>query len=69
MSCWKVGYKDRIAAMLALAKCRKGSGARNERRAYHCGDCGQWHLTSRDEKNTGKNKERDRLNKLRAIMS
>lgn len=49
-TCTKVRYRDRIAALLALAKVRqqdKSHRAKIEARAYFCADCRAWHLTSR----------------------
>lgn len=41
-------YRDRIAALLALADTtRSDSERRNEVRAYHCPDCQGWHLSSK----------------------
>lgn len=47
MGCSKVRYRDRIAALLALASTgRSDKAKRQERRAYRCPDCKGWHLTS-----------------------
>lgn len=49
MGCSKVRYRDRIAALLALASAQsKASSGRpkHERRAYYCPKCKGWHLTS-----------------------
>jgi hypothetical protein len=49
-SCTKVRYRDRIAALLALATVRtqdKSHRAKVEARAYFCSSCRGWHLTSR----------------------
>jgi hypothetical protein len=44
----KQRFADRVAALLALADSfRKAKGRRNEVRAYECGRCGGWHLTSK----------------------
>lgn len=44
----KLRYKDRIAALLALADTsRSASGKREETRVYHCDKCHGWHLTSK----------------------
>ena len=45
----KIMYRDRIAAMLAMASCRHArSGARQERRFYRCPFCHKWHLTKQE---------------------
>jgi len=47
--CFKVRYRDEIAAKLALATIQnqdKASRPKAERRAYFCPDCRGWHLTS-----------------------
>lgn len=49
--CMKLRYRDRIAALLALAKVQhqdKAARAKLEQRAYRCPSCGGWHLTSRN---------------------
>lgn len=49
-TCTKVRYRDRIAALLALANARHRDGSRRaklEQRAYRCPACRGWHLTSR----------------------
>lgn len=49
MKCPKRGYRDEIAAKLALASTwRKDSPTRAklERRAYYHAVCRRWHLTS-----------------------
>ncbi len=44
--CKKIKYKDKIAAMFALAKCRHAiKGKRQETRIYYCKTCHSWHLT------------------------
>lgn len=44
--CGKYVYRDRVAALLALARIeRKDKPGRNEKRAYRC-RYGKWHLTS-----------------------
>lgn len=48
--CGKHRYRDRVAALLALAKIRAADSSRRpktEQRAYRCPDCGGWHLTSK----------------------
>lgn len=48
--CGKVRYRDRIAALLALASAQHADGSKRpkvEARAYRCPDCRGWHLTSR----------------------
>lgn len=47
--CQKVKYRDRIAALLAMAITQrqdKSYRAKVEGRAYYCADCRGWHLTS-----------------------
>jgi hypothetical protein len=48
MSCSKIRYRDRVAALLALASTARNEQRRekNERRAYRCPKCKGWHLTS-----------------------
>ena len=47
VKCFKVRYRDRVAAALALAKIqRQGKSGHTERRAYRCPNCKGWHLTS-----------------------
>ena len=49
-ACRKIRYRDRIAALLALASAQRTDGSRRpklERRAYRCPTCHGWHLTSR----------------------
>lgn len=46
--CKKIRYKDKIAAMLALAKCNRAKkGRRQERAIYYCRPCRSFHLTSK----------------------
>jgi len=40
-------YRDRIAAMFALAGIDRTGSKRREQRAYRCSACRGWHLTSR----------------------
>lgn len=48
MSCRKHRYRDRIAALHALARIRnKDKQGHDEARAYPCPACKGWHLTSR----------------------
>lgn len=50
--CRKFRYRDRIAALLALAKVRsqdKPHRAKLEARAYRCPQCYGWHLTAKPE--------------------
>jgi hypothetical protein len=50
VQCQKTRYRDRIAALLALAKIKnvdKTTRPKQEARAYFCADCRAWHLTSR----------------------
>jgi hypothetical protein len=47
--CRKIRYRDRIAALLALATVQardKPGRPKQERRAYRCPDCRGFHLTS-----------------------
>ena len=47
--CSKVRYRDRIAALVVLAKITHNDStgrAKTERRAYKCPRCHGWHLTS-----------------------
>lgn len=62
MKCKKRAYKDRIAALLALANTQNVDSptrAKTEKRAYRCSYCKKWHLTSQDfnPATTVKNKE------------
>jgi hypothetical protein len=48
--CFKIRYRDEIAAKLALASIRHqdGSGrSKTEQRAYRCPQCRGWHLTAK----------------------
>jgi hypothetical protein len=48
--CRKIRYRDRVAALLALASTgrnKHASRAKEERQAYRCKECNGWHLTSR----------------------
>lgn len=50
MGCSKFGYRDEIAAKLALAKVRHKDSSRRpktEARTYRCDRCHRWHLTSK----------------------
>lgn len=50
MRCRKHGFRDRVAAELAIAR-RQFSDQRREKtekRAYHCPNCKRWHLTSQE---------------------
>lgn len=53
-NCSKRKYKDRAEALSALyqvTKARdKGSKERKERRAYFCGRCNSWHLSSHSDR-------------------
>jgi hypothetical protein len=43
-------YRDKVAALLAMAEAQRKDGARRakmERRAYRCPKCRGWHLTAR----------------------
>ena len=45
--CKKIKYRDKIAAMFALAQCRNSiKGKRQERKIYFCPECKKFHLTS-----------------------
>lgn len=49
-ACGKIGYRDRIAALTALAGTGAKDGSRrekSEKRAYRCPACRKWHLTSK----------------------
>ena len=55
MTCRKRRYRDRVAALLALATTAKRKHARNpkqEARAYRCPHCKGWHLTSQPKGRT-----------------
>lgn len=57
MSCptGKVHYRDRVAALYALARVQHADDTgrpKAERRAYRCPRCGSWHLTSRRRRAT-----------------
>jgi len=46
----KIRYRDRIAALMALASTRRSDSSRRaktESRAYRCNHCNGWHLTSK----------------------
>lgn len=48
--CQKVKYRDRIAALFAMATVQrkdKSHRSKVEARAYFCADCKGWHLTSK----------------------
>lgn len=54
-SCRKRRYRDRIAALLALAATGRRKHARNpkqETRIYRCPACKGWHLTSQPKGRT-----------------
>lgn len=43
----KIGYRDKIAAQMALASTGASSSSRrDEKRIYRCPDCSAWHMTS-----------------------
>lgn len=44
----KIRYRDRIAALIALASTRRAD--RDESRAYRCPICHGWHLTSQERR-------------------
>lgn len=47
----KMGYADRLAAMIALSRCASPmnrKSKREEKRVYRCPFCSMWHLTPRD---------------------
>jgi hypothetical protein len=59
VECKKIKYKDKIAAMLALASCRHDKkGKRQEHRIYYCDICECYHLTSKKFK---KDKDYDKM--------
>lgn len=43
-------YRDQIAAKLAMASA--ASKGRDEKRAYKCGTCRGWHITSQEIKSS-----------------
>lgn len=46
--CKKIKYRDKIAAMFALATCKHATkGKRQEIRVYYCPKCHMWHLTKK----------------------
>lgn len=45
-------YRDRIAALLALAGIDNTNPKRREQRAYRCPNCRGWHLTSKPKGRT-----------------
>lgn len=46
--CNKIKYKDKISALIALAKCKNTpKGNRLESKIYYCTICKGWHLTSK----------------------
>lgn len=50
MSCGKVKYKDKLAAMVALVRCKgkhNNAWKRQEKRVYYCNECKAWHLTKK----------------------
>lgn len=46
----KFRYRDRIAALLALATIDDADPRRREKRAYRCHLCHGWHLTSQAQR-------------------
>jgi hypothetical protein len=52
MTCSKIRYRDRVAALLALASTARNEQRRekNEKRAYRCDRCRGWHLTSQERR-------------------
>lgn len=49
MTCSKVRYRDRIAALIALDRIddvKRPIGSTREVRAYRCPHCKGWHLTA-----------------------
>lgn len=53
MRCAKHRYRDRIAALLALASTGRTKHERRpkyEKRAYRCPTCHGWHLTSQEKR-------------------
>ena len=56
--CPKIRYPDHIAAKIAIASTQRSPGSqREEQRAYRCGRCHGWHLTSRPKRTTNESKE------------
>ncbi len=50
MTCRKIRYPDKVAALMALVRTRSKRRARrpkDEQRVYRCPVCKGWHLTSR----------------------
>lgn len=48
-SCKKLGYRDRIGALIALSTATASRSAkRAECRVYRCPNCKRWHLTSKE---------------------
>lgn len=47
--CSKVGYRDRITALLALETIGRSTprASKEPCRAYRCPHCKKWHLTAR----------------------
>lgn len=49
--CTKVRYRDRLAALMALAKLQhQDKAGHTERRLYRCLHCRGWHLTSQTKR-------------------
>jgi hypothetical protein len=51
VTCTKVRYRDRIAALLALASTaskKHTAREKTEKRVYRCPRCKGWHLTSQE---------------------
>lgn len=52
-ACRKVRYRDRLAALLALAStgsAKHTARPKYEKRAYPCPTCRGWHLTSQEKR-------------------
>jgi hypothetical protein len=50
VTCRKIRYRDKIAALLALARTgskRRAGRPKDEQRVYRCPVCKGWHLTSK----------------------
>lgn len=61
----KMGYADKLTAMIVLGRCAspmKRRNKREEKRMYQCPFCSMWHLSSKDlflSKNQNKRNSRD----------
>ena len=59
MTCTKVAYPTEASARRSLRAVQEKGRAHKERRAYLCGDCHRYHLTSQDNE--------DRTDRLKRI--